>query len=312
MTDDLSSINLVSILSENLPRVFRWAGAIARLLRSHDISLAGKRSGFADSDALTLADLSVQELLVAALRDMGPAVRLCRIEAEEVAGDLGRFAGQSQWVLAIDPIDGTRQYRDRTGNGYSVMLHARTPETVHYSLVYLPQEGPDGTWLEAREDRILLGPDDPDRSARDVLNALPSVTADRHRRSRRILVSGFLGQDEERARAVGHAGLEGIRGAETGGSLFPLMAGGELGGALFHTPNVYDFPVSLHLARLLGGDAAWVHDGRRVDFRGLWLDERTNMIRLPGIIACAHDRAVLATLVDVARDWSPDRYGRAD
>jgi 3'(2'), 5'-bisphosphate nucleotidase len=86
------------------------------------------------------------------------------------------------------------------------------------------------------------------------------------------------------------------------------MAGGELGGVLFHTPNVYDFPVSLHLARLLGGDAVWVRDGRPVDFRELWLDERTNMLRLRGIVACAHDRAVLATLVDVARGWSPERY----
>jgi len=192
-----------------------------------------------------------------------------------------------------------------------VMLHARTPATVRYSLVYLPEEGPDGTWLEARDDRIVLGPDDPERPARSVLNALPPVAADRRRRNRRILVSGFLGQDEERARAVSAAGLEGVRGSETGGSLFPLMAGGALGGALFHTPNVYDFPVSLHLARLLGGDAVWVHDGRPVDFRALWLDERTKMLRLRGIVACAHDRAVLATLVDVARAWSPERYGRA-
>jgi len=189
-----------------------------------------------------------------------------------------------------------------------VMLHARTPDTVRYSLVYLPEDGPQGTWLEARDDRIVLGPDDPDRPALSVLNALPPVGADRRRRNRRILVSGFLGEDEERAHAVSAAGLEGVRGAQTGGSLFPLMAAGELGGALFHTPNVYDFPVSLHLARLLGGDAVWVHDGRPVDFRGLWLDERTNMLRLRGIIACAHDRAVLATLVDLARGWSPERY----
>jgi hypothetical protein len=32
------------------------------------------------------------------------------------------------------------------------------------------------------------------------------------------------------------------------------------------------------------------------------------MLRLPGIVACAVDRAVLRTLVDLARDWSPLRY----
>src|SRR5215475_5161644 len=168
---------LISLLSAELPRVFRWVGALARQLRHHDIALGGKHSGYASTDALTLADLSVQEILVAALRDMGPAVRRCRIEAEEGTGDLGRFAGESEWVLAIDPIDGTREYRDRIGHRYAVMLHARTAESIHYSLVFLPEEGADGTWLEVRGTRIVLGPDDPMRPARAVLDALPPVAA---------------------------------------------------------------------------------------------------------------------------------------
>jgi 3'(2'), 5'-bisphosphate nucleotidase len=239
---------------------------------------------------------------------MGPVVRACRIEAEEGTGDLGRFAERSEWALAIDPIDGTREYRDRTGTRYAVMLHARTAETIHYSLVYLPEEGAEGTWLEVRDDRIVLGPDDHARPARAVLDALPAVSPDRSRASRRILVSGFLGQEAERARAVSAAGLEGVLGGNTPGSLFPLMANGYLGGALFHTPNVYDFPVCMHIARRFGGDAVWVHDGRPVDFRQTWRDERANMLRLPGIVACASDRRVLPTLAEVARHWAADRY----
>jgi 3'(2'), 5'-bisphosphate nucleotidase len=300
----------IPVLAAEVPRVVRWAGALARQLRRHDIGLGGKTSGFSDTDALTLADLSVQELLVAALRDMGPAVRGCRIEAEETTGDLSRFADRSEWVLGIDPIDGTREYRDRTGTRYAVMLHARTAETVRYSMVYLPEEGPDGTWLEVRDDRIVLGPDDHARPARTVLDALPPITADQPRNSRRILVSGFLGRDAERAQAVSAAGLEGVLGHDTPGSLFPLVANGYLGGALFHTPNVYDFPVCMHLARVLGGDAIRAHDGRRVDFREVWRDERANMFRLPGIVACATDRRVVTTLVEVARGWSTDRYAR--
>jgi inositol monophosphatase family protein len=299
----------IPVLAAELPRVVRWAGALARELRRHNIALVGKASGFADTDALTLADLSVQELLVAALRDMGPVVRACRIEAEETTGDLARFAERSEWVLAIDPIDGTRDYRDRIGTRYSIMLHARTPETIRYSMVYLPEEGPEGTWLEVRGDRIVLGPDDQTRPARAALDALAPIPADQPRNPRRVLVSGFKGRgDAERAQAVSAAGLEGVLGDSTPGSLFPLMASGYLGGALFHTPNVYDFPVAMHLARVLGGDAIRVHDGRRADFREVWRDERSNMFRLPGIVACAVDRRVLATLVDVARDWSTERY----
>lgn len=299
---------LIQLLSAELPRAVRWTGALARQLRRHDISLTGKHSGSADTDALTLADLAVQEILVAALRDMGPVVRCCCIEAEEASGDLGRFAERSEWVLAIDPIDGTREYRDRTGDRYAVMLHLRTPETIHYSLVYLPEADAEGTWLEVRDDRIVLGPDDCTRAARAALDALVPVALDRRRESRRILVSGFLGREAERARAVSAAGLEGVLGADTPGSLFPLMASGYLGGALFHTPNVYDFPVCMHVARVLGGDAVWVHDGKRVDFHRTWRDERANMFRLPGIVACASDRTIIPTLVDVARHWSCERY----
>jgi 3'(2'), 5'-bisphosphate nucleotidase len=99
-----------------------------------------------------------------------------------------------------------------------------------------------------------------------------------------------------------------VLGGDTPGSLFPLMASGYLGGALFHTPNVYDFPVCMHIARVLGGDALWVHDGRSVDFRRTWRDERANMFRLPGIVACAHDRTIIPILIDVARHWSAERY----
>jgi 3'(2'), 5'-bisphosphate nucleotidase len=298
----------LSLLSAQLPAVFRWAGAIARGLRRHDIAIGGKSSGFADTDALTIADLTVQELLVSALRDMGPAVRACRIEAEETSGDLGRFASDGDWTLAIDPIDGTRQYRDRTGNAYSVMLHARTVDTFHYSLVYYPEQGPEGTWLEVRGSRLVVGPDDVMRPARAVLDGMTPVPSGGSRNTRRILVSGFLRGADDRARAVSAAGLEAVLGGDVEEGLYPLMARGQLGGALFHTPNVYDFPVSVHVARALGGDAVWVHDGRRLDFRSVWRDERASMLRLPGIVACAFDRDVLKALSEVARDWSRERY----
>src|SRR5579862_4296753 len=112
---------LTRSLSLQMPRILRWSGALARQLRKYNIALSGKNSGSANTDALTLADLSVQELIVGALRDLDPQFRQCRIEAEETTGDLARFAKEGDLVLAIDPIDGTKQYRDHTGNGYAVM-----------------------------------------------------------------------------------------------------------------------------------------------------------------------------------------------
>ena len=95
---------------------------------------------------------------------------------------------------------------------------------------------------------------------------------------------------------------------EMPGSIYPLLATGEFGGSLIHSPNIYDFPVSMQLARILGGDAVWVHNGESVHFGNLWLDERADMWRLPGIVACSPNRQTLKTLCELAKDWPQARY----
>jgi 3'(2'), 5'-bisphosphate nucleotidase len=299
--------DMLEALDGPIAAAVRWSGAIARQLRRFDIALGGKTSGHAATDALTLADLVVQELLVAALRDCGEVFRQCRIEAEESSGDLAAFNPAGALTIALDPIDGTQRYRDRIGNGYSVLLHLRDATDVLYSLALFPAIGADGTWIRVYADAVRYGPDQPRRPAGTVLAALPRAPQAR-RRSPNVYVTGFLHRDAERAHAVTQAGLRGVPLAEMSDSIFPLLATGDFIGMLVHSPNVYDFPIVFHLARMLGGDAVWVHNHTPVHFRDTWLDTRSNMIRLPGIVACAVDRTTLHTLVDVARDWSPQRY----
>jgi 3'(2'), 5'-bisphosphate nucleotidase len=304
----VSTNEVAAALAEHLPEVLRWSGAIARQLRKHNVALSGKKSGSAATDALTLADLTVQELVVAALRDRSPLFRQCRIEAEEANGDLSRFATDSELTIALDPIDGTKQYRDHSGDGYAVMLHLRDRQTVHYSLVFVPEMGEHGTWFEAIGSRIVVGRDDPARPARKVLDGLTPVDPTTRPTSKQIYLIGFQDRDRERADAVTAAGLQGIAPDDMPGSIYPLLARGEFGGSLIHSPNVYDFPVSLHIARVLGGDAVWTDTGEPVHFCETWLDDRAHMLRLPRIVACAVERETLDTLCKVAHGWSPKRY----
>lgn len=300
--------SLIDALSKHLPPVLRWSGAIARRMRQYDVAVTGKTSGSLNTDALTLADLTVQELIVSALRDGDAIFRQCRIEAEETTGDLDRFAGEGPYTIAIDPIDGTLHYRDRKGTGYAVMLNVRSDETVHYSLVFIPESGTQGTWVEVAGERIVCGEDDPARPADELLASLPPIDPNTRPRSNKIYLIGFQKNDPLKARAVTEAGLEGYVSAEMPGCLYELFARGEFGGSLIHSPNVYDFPVGLHIARALGGDAVWVHNREPVHFRELWMDDRADMLRLPGIVACSDNRETLETLCDLARDWSPVRY----
>lgn len=299
---------IIQVLKDTLPSVVRWSGAVARRMRQFNIAVEGKQSGSANTDALTLADLSVQELLVAALRDADPVLRSCRIEGEESTGDMALFADSAELAIAIDPIDGTKQYRDRTGNGYSVIVHLHTPDTPLYSLVFAPEMGPSGTWVEVTSDRLVCGPDDTTRPARDVLDALPDLSQDRPDGGQGIYLIGFQERDTERARQVDQLGLQGRTSDEMHGSIYPLRATREYAGSLIHSPNIYDFPVSMHIARMLGGDAVWVHNQKSVHYRELWMDERADMLRFPGIVACSEDQSVLDKLCELAKDWNPTRY----
>ncbi len=299
---------LISVLQQALPPVVRWSGAVARRLRHFNIAVGGKSSGNANTDALTLADLSVQELLVAALRDADPILRQCRIQGEESTGDMARFASTSPYAIAIDPIDGTKQYRDKTGNGYSIIVHLHDDNSPVYSLVYAPETGENGTWVEVTPDKIVCGPDDPGQSARTVLDGLPDLTGRRNPLGRAVYLIGFQDRDAQRAREVDGTGLQGRTSDEMAGSIYPLMATGEYGGSLIHSPNIYDFPVSMHIARIRGGDAVWVHNRQPVHYGTLWMDTRAGMLRYPGIVACSEDPEMIDRLCSLAQHWNPVRY----
>ncbi len=309
----MNTESIIAALQSALPSVVRWSGAVAKRLRQFNIAVDGKHSGNANTDALTLADLSVQELLVAALRDADPVLRTCRIEGEESTGDMALFDSESRLAISIDPIDGTKQYRDKTGNGYSIIVHLHDDSKPHYSLVYAPEMGEHGTWVEVTADRIVCGPDDPSRTARAVLDSLPDLRSRRSDPGAGIYLIGFQQRDTQRAREVDGLSvhgrkLQGRTSDEMPGSIYPFMATGEYIGTLIHSPNIYDFPVSMHIARVRGGDAVWVHNREPVHYRNLWMDTRAGMLRYPGIVACSEDADVIDELCKLSKDWSQVRY----
>lgn len=309
----MNTQEIITALKQALPPIVRWSGAVAKRLRQFNIAVDGKHSGNANTDALTLADLSVQELLVAALRDADPILKTCRIEGEETTGDMAHFATDSPLAISIDPIDGTKQYRDKTGNGYSIIVHLHDDSTPYYSLVFAPEMGEHGTWVEVTPDRIVCGLDDPSRTARAILDSLPDVTSRRRNGGPGVYLIGFQKRDAPRAREVDGLvvqgrNLQGRTSDEMPGSIYPSMATGEYTGSLIHSPNIYDFPVSMHIARVRGGDAVWVHNRQPVHYRDLWMDTRAGMLRYPGIVACSEDPDVIEKLCELSKDWSQVRY----
>ncbi|MFH5804252.1 inositol monophosphatase family protein [Alienimonas sp. DA493] len=307
---------VAAALHAHLPPVFRWAGRVASRMRSFDIAVAGKVSGSSNTDALTLADLSVQELVVTALRDLDPRFRACRIEAEEETGPLEAFAEDSPLTLCLDPIDGTKQYRDHAGDGWAVMLNLRTDDAVHYSLTYVPDAGPTGRWVECvgagAGAKVRCGEDNPEVPAGQALGSLEPRPVPEPGAAKKIYVIGFQHRDPAAAAAITAAGLEGVVADETPGSIYDLMADGVFAGSLIHSPNVYDYPAAAQIATAFGGGSVWCDTGEPVHYRELWMDEKADMLRLPRVVATASDPQTLATLREVGRGWHPERYRDGD
>jgi 3'(2'), 5'-bisphosphate nucleotidase len=142
---------------------------------------------------------------------------------------------------------------------------------------------------------------------------MPNLIARRESLGAGMYLIGFQKRDTQRAREVDQLQVHGrsLRGRtsdEMQGSIYPLMATGEYAGSLIHSPNIYDFPVSMHIARVRGGDAVWVHNLQPVHYRELWMDDRAGMLRYPGIVACSEDAAIINELCNLSHAWSPVRY----
>lgn len=88
--------------------------------------------------ALTLADVGAQEIILEGLREHFPQVSLA---AEEDTKSVAAFPKDAEAQVVIDPIDGTlRSYLEASGP-YAVIVGLAIEGVYHSSLVALPREG---------------------------------------------------------------------------------------------------------------------------------------------------------------------------
>lgn len=92
----------------------------------------------AEKQALTLADLAAQEIILASLVASYPEVSL---EAEEATPSCDRFSSDSDDVVVIDPIDGTLHSYLRGEGPYGILLGLVVRGIYRAGLVALPREG---------------------------------------------------------------------------------------------------------------------------------------------------------------------------
>ena len=116
------------------------------------------RETTAEKQALTQADLECQEILLRALLENAPSVRL---QAEEDTPSCELFAdSRSESVVVIDPIDGTLHSFLQGEGPYAILVGLVVRGVYRAGLVALPREGlffggavgGGATWNRARGD----------------------------------------------------------------------------------------------------------------------------------------------------------------
>lgn len=146
------------------------------------------RSDFAadekcDASPVTDADRLGEEIILAGLAKCFPQIPAL---AEERASE-GEIPALGDEFFLVDPLDGTREFIDRTGEFTVNIALARNGRPV-LGVVYAPAAGKlyagatgEGAWMHEVDDSAL-GPARPIR-AREVLNAHPVAVASRSHRS---------------------------------------------------------------------------------------------------------------------------------
>ena len=123
---------------QELEPVFFEAGRLAVKLQENIILKTKLGTGVSEIDIVTNADTAVQELVLSVASKT--ILSQCRLVAEEKTESVDKFNPNGEFLLAIDPIDGTYRYADG-GKLYSFIISLQSKGLPFYTFVYYPAFG---------------------------------------------------------------------------------------------------------------------------------------------------------------------------
>jgi len=141
-------------------RIFSWQAAdillyYANLLEdSDDIGSIIKNNN--EDDPVTLADLKVNELIIKGINEKYKKINWDILSEENVKNSLEDFDSKNDWIWVLDPLDGTKDFIQGTGN-YAMHLALNFKDKPYIGFVLLPDKNQlwiaDGekTWCENRD-----------------------------------------------------------------------------------------------------------------------------------------------------------------
>lgn len=156
-----SSVDINNLIDDL--RFFSWKASdillkYSKILKSNqDIKEIIKSKK--DEDPVTLADLEVNNLIIKSIHEKYKKVNWNILSEENVKIGFSNFEIKSKWLWVLDPLDGTKDFIQGTGN-YAMHLALNYENKPHIGIILIPEKSElwiaDGTnaWCEKKDGSI--------------------------------------------------------------------------------------------------------------------------------------------------------------
>ena len=141
-------------------RIFSWQAADILLYYSNLLEDSDDKRSIIknnnEDDPVTLADLKVNELIIKGINEKYKNINWDILSEENVKNSLENFDSKNDWIWVLDPLDGTKDFIQGTGN-YAMHLALNFKGKPYIGFVLLPDKNQlwiaDGekTWCEKRD-----------------------------------------------------------------------------------------------------------------------------------------------------------------
>ena len=167
-------------------RSFSWEAAETLLFYSKILRDSNYKSNILENDNLedpvTSADLKVNEIIIQRINEKYRSIDWDILSEENVKALSQKFSNNSDWRWILDPLDGTKDYIQGTGN-YAMHLALNYKQKPVIGVVLIPEKNElwisDGTnvWCENKSGSIVK----PVSSKSKCLHEMILVTSKNHR-----------------------------------------------------------------------------------------------------------------------------------
>jgi len=141
-------------------RIFSWQAADILLYYSKLLENSDDKSNILknnnEEDPVTLADLKVNEIIIKRITEKYKNIKWDILSEENVKISSKIFESKTDWVWVLDPLDGTKDFIQGTGN-YAMHLALNFKQKPYLGVVLIPDKNQlwiaDGkkTWCEKRD-----------------------------------------------------------------------------------------------------------------------------------------------------------------